>query len=66
MCFSCSLELIFIHQLASDAKLMLFYGFCLFAIMQRSYLMGTKYRKGLQKSKKGYFVRHYIALKVTE
>ena len=66
MCFSCSLELIFIHKPAFDAKLMLFYGFCLFAIMQRSYLMGAKYRKGLQKSKKGYFVHHYIALKVAE
>ena len=66
MCFSCSLELMLIHKPAFNAKLMLFYGFYLFAIMQRSYLMEAKYRKGLQKSKKGYFVHHFIASKVAE
>ena len=54
MCFSYSLELILIWKKKRfDAKVILFYEFCLFAIMQRSYLMGlntgkpAKMRKGL-------------------
>ena len=53
MCFSCSLELILIRKKAFEAKVIPFYEFCLFAIMQRSYLMGlntgkpAKIRKGL-------------------